>query len=338
MKQQNDISLFEAAWQATLGKSDPFALAAFEERRKALTARQLAQLDQPFRSRAYRAPARAASVLTGWFPGPRSVNWEAQFAKDPALALLAIHAADGYLRESAVQLAPMEDTAALTALLLRCNDWVEQVRVTAFARLEAVLPKLDKAALIPLCLFALDRVSRWERGGAGALKMLAAHKDWPAAVRATFTDSNTGPLARSLRQLLRRPDYDWVLPDLAVHARSAFVRAVATEALLTGYARWTEGYDWVWHDKVFNLRCKVHRQGTRLIEVSPATRAMVLRRASQDNSAKLRSLAADYLIEVGDAECDDLVSTLTNDNAKSVQWRMAYYHKKWAGNPSAQEG
>jgi len=211
------------------------------------------------------------------------------------------------------------------------------VRKAAFARLEAVLPRLSQADLVPLCLFVLDRVTRWERGGVDAAQMFAAHRDWPVIVKAAFLETTTGPLARSLRQLLRCPDYDWALPDLALRAQSVFVRAVAVETLLTGHARWTEGYDWVWHDKVFNLRQKVPRREKRAVEISSATRAMVLRHAGQDQSAKLRSLAADYLITAGAPEGDSLVTSLTNDKAKSVQWRMTYYHKKWVGNLSSQE-
>ena len=260
-----------------------------------------------------------------------------QLANNPGLYLLALHAADGHLRERAVRVAPINDTAALTALLLRCNDWVAPVREAAFARLKTELPKLDQSTLEPLCMFALGRVVRWERGGAAAAQMIAAHLDWPIAVRAAFIGGTTGPLARALRRLLRSPDHDWILPDLAMHAKSAFVRAVAAESLLTGFARWSDGYDWVWHDKVFNLRRKIPRHAKREIEVSTATRLMVLRHTGHDKSAKLRCLAADHLITVGAPEGDRLVDYLTNDKAKTVQSRMEFYHKKWAGNPSTQE-
>ncbi|WP_298258670.1 hypothetical protein [uncultured Litoreibacter sp.] len=337
MKLNQDISRFDAAWQAANGKLDPFALSLFEERRKLLSPQQVAQLDQPFRSKAYRAPVRAASRVVSWIAKSGPVDWGVQFSRNPSLGLLVIHAADGRLRARAVRVAPMEDTAALTALLLRRNDWAAKVRKAAFSRLEAVLPKLSQEELVPLCLFVLDRVARWERGGAVVAQMLAAYRDWPLVVKATFMETATGPLGGSLRQLLRSPDYDWALPDLALCAQSVFVRAVAVETLLTGHARWTEGSDWVWHDKVFNQRQKVPRREKRAVEVSSDTRAMVLRHAGQDKSAKLRSLAADYLITVGAPEGDGLVMSLTNDKAKSVQWRMTYYHKKWVGNLSAQE-
>ena len=337
MRLNKDISRFDAAWQVANGKLDPFALSLFEGRRKLLSPQQVAQLDQLFRRKAYRAPVQAAFGVASWFAKSGPVDWDAQFAKNPTWALLALHAADGHLRERAVQVAPMDDTAARTALLLRCNDWAVQVRKVAFARLEAVLPKLKQAELVPLCLFVLDRVARWERGGAAVAQMFATHRDWPMVVKATFMETATGPMARSLRQLLRSPDHDWALPNLALRAQSVFVRAVAAETLLTGYARWTEGYDWVWHDKVFNLGQKAPRREKRAVEVSPATRAMVLLHAGQDKSAKMRSLAADSLITVGAPEGDSLVTSLSNDKAKSVQWRMTYYHKKWVGNLSAQE-
>lgn len=166
MRLNNDTSRFDAAWQVANGKLDPFALSLFEGRRKLLSPQQVAQLDQPLRSKAYRAPVRAPFGFPARFIKQEPVDWDAQFAKSPTLALLAVHAADGHLRERAVQVTPMDDAAALTALLLRCNDWAAQVRKAAFARLEAVLAKLKQAELVLLCLFVLDRVARWERGGA----------------------------------------------------------------------------------------------------------------------------------------------------------------------------
>lgn len=329
-------SRFEAAWQVANGKQTPFALPRFESCRKQLSAQQLAKLDQTFRAKTRFVSTRNRTWPHYWFSAP-SPDLSKQLTKYPGLYLLALHAADGHLRERAVRVAPMNDTAARAALLLRCNDWVAPVREAAFARLETELPQLDQSKLEPLCMFALSRVARWERGGAAAAQILAEHLDWPLAIKASFVGETTGPLARALRRLLQKPDHDWILPDLAMHAKSAFVRVVAAETLLTGFSRWTDGYDWVWHDKVFNLRRKVPRHAKREVEVTTATRSMVLRHAGQDKCAKMRCLAADYLIAVGAPAGDGLVKSLTNDKAKTVQWRMEFYHRKWGGNPSAQE-
>lgn len=330
MALQKDIARFEAAWRAANGSFDPFALTLFEGRRKTLNAQQLARLDQSFRRRTRFLPAQGGSRLQRWRGTFASLDRDLRLAKNPALALLAINAADGHLRERAVRVAPMDDTAALTALLLRCNDWAEPVWRAALARLETVLPRLEQRALSPLCLFTLDRVATWKRGGAAAADMLMGHPSWPMAVEHTFTQTALGPLARTLRQLLCEPAYDWMLPKLAMGAESAFVRAVAVGVLLTGYARWKTGYDWVWHDKVFGLRRKVPVYGKRHVAVTPTTRDAVLRRACFDKSAKVRALAADDLISRGPEGRAVLVEALTFDKAPSVQGRMGYFATKWS--------
>lgn len=63
---------------------------------------------------------------------------------------------------------------------------------------------------------------------------------------------------------------------------------------------------------------------------------MMVHHAGHDQSAKLRCLSADYLITVEAPEGDSLVKSLTNDKAKSVQWRMEFFYRKWGANPFAQ--
>lgn len=331
MKMQNELRAFEAASNAANGQFLPLASARFEKRRASLNPFQIAYLDPQFRRRAratrYAAPnwyQRAHASVSSDRPFTLSMRIEG----DPVTALLAMHAADGHLREYATRIAPMKDSAGLALLLSRCNDWVKPVRKVAFDRLADVLPRLDQKALMPLCLFVLSRGLKWGLGGAFAAQDVMKHPEWPSALKTAFMTTMDGPMARSLREVLRKAQCDWALPDFAMNAKSGFVRAVATETLLEGRTRWVEGFDWEWHDKVFNIRRRVPIWEQRVVGVSSDTRAMVLHAACYDKGAKVRGLAADYLIKLGPSGNDSLVATLSADKSKSVQERMAFYQKK----------
>ncbi len=337
MELKKDLALFQAAWGALNGQTAPFAGYRFEKRRGQLSPFQLARLDEPFRRRVSFMPTKPITWPARMFARVPNVDLATKLETDPDAALLALHAPDGRLRKRAVQTAPMNDTAAVTALLLRCNDWAAPVRDAAFKRLETVLGGLDQRALAPLSLFVLDRSVRWRRGGAKVLERMSAHPAWPSAVKAMLMTTTNGPLAKTLRQLLRHPEFDWALPELAMSASSAFVRAVATETLLDEAARWLDGHEWVWHDKVFNLRRKVNLYAKRQVVVTDETKRLVLRSACFDKSAKVRCLAADFFIKEGPPSEAGLLALLHHDKAKTVQERMAYFEKKWVRNPSTQE-
>ncbi len=237
------MELFEAAWRAANGQRAPFAMRRFEKRRSQLNPFQLARLDDLFRRQARFAPVRPVGWPARLFAGKTVQDLASRLRAEPDLSLLAMHAPDGILREQAVLTAPISDAAALTALLLRCNDWAAPVQQAAFKRLNAILPELDQTMLGAICLFVIERSAHWQRGGAKAADVIKTHPAWPSAVKAILMTATDGPLAKTLRQLLRDADVDWALPELAMGARSAFVRAVATETLLDEAARWLDGHE-----------------------------------------------------------------------------------------------
>lgn len=337
MKNQKDIDAFEDAWHAVKHRLTSQAPAHFERRRALLTAFQVSSLDPIFRARTRNvkppAPNRLYRVLFD-LESNVSIDWVKLIKRNPETALLAMHAPDGYLREYAIKRAQITDTAALSLLLLRCNDWVIPVQKAAHRRLNELLPALNEEALAPICLFVLNRSLNWQRGGALAAQNIMAQPLWPKSVICMFKSTTNGPLTLSLRELLRTKDFDWALPELATEAKSAFVRAVAVNTLLTGYARWFEKFEWEWHDKAFGLRHKVPHFAKRHLEVSHEIRAKILSIACCDKSPKVRILAADYLIEFGPKENKHLINTLKMDKSKAVQERMAFFNKKWLGRES----
>ncbi|MFQ6551872.1 hypothetical protein AAD018_005925 [Aestuariibius insulae] len=333
MDKQKEGEAFRSAWKGMNGQVTPLAMRRFEARREAYTPFQIAKLDPIFRD-AVRYHVLASDSWISRLSSRRShVDPTRLFRDHPQYALMALHAPSGQMRELAVRWAPMKDPAALTMLLLRCNDWSAVVRTAAFKRLDDSLSQLNDRQIAQLALFLLARVPHWGRGGADVLPRFKALPKWPAAVKMMLKTSQYGPLAKTMRQLLRHPDHDWMLPELAMRAKSAFVRAVACDTVLTGRAKWHVGYDWVWEDRVYNLGRRRALYDSRPVPVSSQCRAMILRSACNDKSAKVRCLAAEYFISNGIAKHGDLAQTLLQDRARTVRERMTYSTKKWSAHP-----
>src|SRR5690606_15046073 len=108
------------------------AIVEVERRFKGVPWAQYRRLDQEHRSRTLTVP--------DWFPDwhairPEHVAQVAERSGRPVAAagLLSMHPS-GYVREAAVEvLAKTPDARALPFLLVRCADWVTQVRLAAQA-------------------------------------------------------------------------------------------------------------------------------------------------------------------------------------------------------------
>ncbi len=326
MKMQKERELFSKAWDSAFDGFVPRAISRFESRRIGFTPLQMVEFD-----------GRCRQAV--WEPSNRSAWRKAAMARVQAgheVALLALHAADGFLREAAVRHAPMNDAAALTMLLLRCNDWVRQVRLAARTRLGALVPGLERETLALMVLVVLDCAPKWQRGGAVAAKAFTDHPEWPAAVKLALMQTIDGPVARVLRQLLVTPECDWMLPDLAMTAKSGAVGALAVRALLESHVRWVSGYryevSWGFSAKK-PFGTGSHRRPLfecREFRVPYATQQTVLRSACFDRDAGVRRAAADALILHGPPEDLGLLDRLAQDVKPSVRDRMAFYERKWA--------
>ncbi|NNF23908.1 MAG: hypothetical protein HKN63_03765 [Rhodobacteraceae bacterium] len=326
-------------WDAALGRYDAL--------RSALAPREVARLDPGIRADARwaspRSNARCALLRFGRAPA-RSARLEKALKAQPGVARLLIHDPDGRVREAAARAMPdpCNDAAALAALVLRCNDWAGDVRTAALQRIRKIAARPSVPALPELMPLLLDQVARWQRGGAEALRLLEARADWPGTLLAMFRHETSGPLARRLRAQLSDADasatLEPYLPDLALSARSSFVRSVAAEIVSTGEARWREGYEWEWIDKVYGLRRRRTIWGCRKIRMPADVVGQVLERAAQDKSSGVRKRAADRLIAEGPGAANAaLIETLRTDTARAVRARMEYYDRKWLGENSQSE-
>ena len=254
-----------------------------------------------------------------------------QLARRPEAAPLLALDPDGHLRAAAVKAWEKAPPFAMAlALLVRSNDWVPAVRALALERLPRALVRLEAWRLDRLVPLLLDRMPDWRREDPDrpVAELLLAHPRLREAMLRRLREERSGPLARRLRFLLREADCDGRLPELAIHARSAAVRAVAMETLLSGAAQWTDGWTWRWIDKPLGLRRRERRRRSRplLAQVAPDG---LLAAAAADRSSVVRRVAADALIRLGPVLPEPTLAALRRDRSRSVSARLAFCDRKW---------
>lgn len=261
-----------------------------------------------------------------------TINVREALASNASSATLLVHSHDGYVREEAVKVLDLRAPTAKAILLLRCNDWVAPIRKTALKRLRTAAPDWTPSDLSPLVSYVLGRKNQWARGGEKALKILLDHPAWNAAVHQTLLTQVNGPLAKVLRGLLKTDLHDGLLAELSQNAKSAQVRAVATQTVLEGCARWLVGTNWQWVDKTISLRRRVPSWDKRIVDRPVEELSAVFQSAAADPSVSVRKLAAEHLIRVGPQGSDRIIALLEQDRSKPVFERMDYYRRKWFGN------
>lgn len=332
---QKTLQLTEKAVDMVLSGTPGLALRRYNACRARLSPWEVARLDQQLRQVHRKAalknhrdkrPGVVARILFVKSPAP-----EQAIASDPLSALLFLHSHDGRLREVAVRSMTVEDAdaAAHTALLLRCNDWVPQVREMAIDRLGDHAPKLSQAALARLVVFALARVGIWQRGGAEALTVLKDCPLWLSAMEEAFATQADGPLVHVFKRQILEGTLDHALSRLARSARSPFVRSTAAECVLTEQVRWKSGYTRQWVNKPLGISRRVPIFEKRTLEIDPRNCAAVVRSGARDTSAMVRKKVADKFIRDGGKDFREEVELLSEDPAASVRSRMEFFHRKF---------
>jgi len=289
--------------------------------RRHLTVRDLFRLDRHFRSDIRFAPI--AEI--------RSRTSNADFGTiKPAMSRLLIHEPEGHAREAAVHAlpAPEADPMLMALLVVRANDWVASVQSAAKSRLAETVHRADSSVLVPLVPELLDRVTTWGRGGSDVLEFFESRQDWPEILLESFLTESNGPLAVRLRLILKHPVLDAHVEALATRTMSSFVRAIATEVVLTGKTKWIRGYGYRWIDKTMGLRRRVAIWGEREVDIEDAVRASVLRKAARDRNVQVRKLTGDLLIREGLSETD-ILNLLSVDKSVAVLDRVEFARRKW---------
>lgn len=248
---------------------------------------------------------------------------------NPDYAWLFLFHPNGHIREAALRHinTPPRSPFFLAALAWRLNDWVGQVRQAARHCLERIGAGVSDEVAAESGLYLLGRHLIWGRwhDEAKALDRILAREDVIAAIADRLRIRTNGPMAACLRNALRHPGIDQYLPTLAAQAVQPSVRAVAYQCLIAGKSRWQTGYDWIWVDKVYNLRKRIPAFETREL-VRDRPMVAYIADGLRDRSAFVRKIAADAMIVARPRILDErhLVALIAEDPSPAVRSRAAF--------------
>jgi len=105
--------------------------------------------------------------------------------------------------------------------------------------------------------------------------------------------------SRTLSYALETDSLDEHLPGIFGKSRDASVRAKALSTLLNREAVWAKGFTWQWTNKALGERKRVRSLGKRPI-TKKTPRGELISKALKDKSARVRSIAAQALIDFED--------------------------------------
>jgi hypothetical protein len=252
---------------------------------------------------------------------------------DPAYAWLFLFHSNGHVRQVALETIqePPDSPFFLATLALRLNDWVQPVRRAAMNCAERVLTRIAPSVVVQAAPYLLNLRFLWGRWS-DEYNILEKLFDCPATMieLADFLrKGSTGPLGTSLRYALRFPGMDHHLPRLAAEAIQPAVRAVAHEALITGQATWCVGFQWMWVDKVYGIRKRIPKLGSRRIFANELLEELICE-GIHDPYAVVRRIAADGLVASYDQlpNANALLALIAEDKSASVRLRGEYLKKK----------
>ena len=179
----------------------------------------------------------------------------------------------GYERQRAIEAArDVNGAFCLGLLIIRLNDWVAQVRVAARYVLEQRLETCEHSLLLG-CTTLVYSSAHWGRIREADREWLKACFDQrigSGALAAELIARRDGSAAKLARWLLRTPDLDRHLPEIAAQARHPSVRLAASKAIIAGAVDWRDG-----QRRMRPLTAPVDRHQTitmALVDRSPAVR------------------------------------------------------------------
>lgn len=303
------------AYRAALSKLDPSIVAQ--------ASAEIREIGGLYR---HHRPRRLRLVPSTWFGGQHDASgWFLQFH------------GNGFERENAVRAlndaprSPFE----FVAIVYRMNDWAIQVRNAAFEYAEQYFPKTEPEIIGKAAFFLLQQtrlLARWEPRAAKLVEDSVYDERSLSVIKDRLLHVAEGPVVRVLRAAIRRPDLDPFLPDLALNAKSAAIRACAADILLNGRAQWANGYKRVWVNKVYGISRREPDLEQRLLTIAVDIREH-MDAASKDKSAQVRRIAASVLTEQLENPQPwhaNIASRLKDDRNPSVTSRMDFYFRKQA--------
>lgn len=253
---------------------------------------------------------------------------------NPSIAYLFVFHRNGFVRQAALEriAGPLPNAFLVSALAWRLNDWVPQVRASAFLCASRCYPRTNGKLLADF-LFETNRSrnswGRWSVREQQVLDDAISREEVREQIVTKLLGSRQGPLPSFLAYLMR---YDWIdqyLPVIASKAHVPGVRAIALKSLISGLARYSDGTVWRWIDKPMGVRKREPKVVARPISVERDPEALI-QSGVIDNSTIVRSIALSGLIELGlyNSIDDVVLKRCTEDGSTSVRSRAEFVRKK----------
>lgn len=212
----------------------------------------------------------------------------------------------------------------LALLLIRLNDWADQVAYTARITLESCTTGTEidlntLTACFPMYLASADW-GRLRTEDRALLDRLFDHDRARQSFLAMLIESTNSLNAKTLNWMLRRPDWDRDLPHIASNARHWNLRLNALRALLSGKYTWKE-----------------QGGGERVIDVAHDPGQLV-RQAMTDHSPSIRLLGLRAFAEQRSSDLEAARATFEHfvlDPSIKVAICAAFWLRRANGDPAA---
>ena len=249
--------------------------------------------------------------------------------KTPGLETVFLLHGSGWLREAALEnlRGPAPSAFWMAILAHRLNDWVPEVRKAAVGAFDRVLASTSPAILVRTFVALLDRTNEWSRWTfeEERFRAMLQQPGVKDEIISMLMNERDGPLARILRMLLKGPDYDGDLVQLARGAGHSAVRAVALETLLFGRARWLAGRQRKWVDKTLGQWRMEPRFETRTVH-PPCTFEELIQLGMADKASVVRKVVAAALIHQPEltGTLEQMVRALAVDRNPGIRERAKF--------------
>lgn len=173
--------------------------------------------------------------------------------RSPIFKYIFLFHDDGYIREAALEKISEEIASPffVAAITLRLNDWVSAVRQSAARCAKRVFPITKAATLAQAFMYFYPQTMSWRRWDIERtiLDQTISRPDVISALAERIIAEPTAPAIKILAVLLRFPELDSFLYDIAFKSSQPSVRALALRTLMTGQAKWRVGTTRQWIDK-----------------------------------------------------------------------------------------
>ncbi|CAN5432685.1 hypothetical protein BH10PSE14_BH10PSE14_26000 [soil metagenome] len=255
-----------------------------------------------------------------------------QLKRVSRLEFLFLFHRDGHIREAALHklVDPIPGAFLFVALAWRLNDWVSQVRSAAVDCALRVFPVTAPEVIADGAMVLLGRDGTWGRWTSERhiLESALERPDVAEKLANILATRAAGPSATVLRHALRGAAIDRYLGQLARDAIQPAVRAVATQALIDGVARWPNGWRWRWVDKSMGIRKAETIFESRSLTVQ-SDRFAQIEAGLGDRSAAVRNTAMAGLIRHRDTapSVRYLAEPRLNDRSRRVRERAEFLLK-----------